>query len=259
MKKKLTYILVAICGQIAMGQGRIGIGTQNPTADLHIKSNKEYIFSLRDGVHQEDSYVLAASGIRGVIKKKSTNIFKTLKFARLNESAEIKNLIIDPADTYIPKYVGKWNGVRDATLELPYGKWAVYITSIITLDNMSRVPEFRNTAITTDVMIVDYDDWAAKIYDKPSAYVEGDTKDSLNGNGFVSGALVFPNQKETIKGIIIINNTDTTRSVRTFRFSTRMTVNTENEYTFNILKEKTVVGILSTSNPQTQVYAVPLN
>lgn len=254
MKKILTYFLIVICGQITIAQ--VGIGTNSPTAMFHVKSDQDYIFTLNDGKTSEDSYVLTAGTVNGYIEKQSTNIFKNIKFATLNTYGDENRTVIPTTEPYEQKYVGNWYGIRAAQITLPYGKWAVYITSLITLNNMANVNAFKNTALTADIMIVDATNTA---YDSPSVQVEGDTKDSVNGNGFVSGTIVFPNQKDIIKGIIIINNNDSGRRNVTYRFAARVTVNTEDEYAFDILRGKTVAGILNATNSQTQVYAVPLN
>jgi hypothetical protein len=254
MKKNIITILMAICGQMAIAQ--VGINTQQPTASLHIKSDKEYIFTLLDNDHREDMYVLTADGNLGDIVKRSTNIFKNLKFATLGTLNRGDALIPASVD-YQPKYVGDWYQIIGASIELPYGKWAVNITSLMTMDpvNLNIV---KNTAITAEIMMMDY-----IIADPnnlvPSKDTEGNTKDSKNGNGYVSGTLVFPSQKEIVKGIIIINNDDPQRKARTYRFAARVTVQTESPEAFNLVRPKVLRGILNNNYSQTQVYAIPLN
>jgi len=251
MKKITTIFLVAICGQFAIAQ--IGIGTVTPTADLHIVSNKEYIFTLKDNNASSDSFVLTSKdNTEGFVKKESTSIFKNLKFGSLNTGAELENKIIPATEPYSQNYTSGWKIVRDgANIRLPQGRWAVYFTTLITLDRFINTEVIRNTAITVDIKMTD------RAYaDSPD--VEGDTLGSPNGNGFVSGSIIFPSQKDIVKGVIIINNTKPGEGV-VYRFMSRITVTTDSADAFNSLKDRTVTSILNGNFSQNQIYAVPLN
>ncbi|UYW00554.1 hypothetical protein K5I29_08350 [Flavobacterium agricola] len=259
MKKLLLLYLLLF--DLGILNAQVGIGTAEPTAGLHVLAQEKhpYILSIKDGQNAEDSYVLIHEN-DGFIKKESTNIFKNLKFAKLSAKPAITYPIIPNTELYKTKYVGDWLGLPDdVTLALPYGKWAVYITSLISLNNTTDVLSYRSSAITTEIMLIDLDNYNNNIFDKPSKDTEGNSQNSLNGNGFVAGNIVFPSSKDIVKGIIIINNNDSNRRIRNYRFAARISVDTKHSNTFNSLKNNSLNAILHKDFRQNQVYAIPLN
>jgi len=257
MKKTVLYAILLCCAQLSLAQ--VGIRTANPTATLHVVADSTYshIFTLNDGVTSQDSYVLVASDENGSIKKESTNIFKNLKFANLATTATNRQLVpnTNPPTAFTESYVGDWYMITGVTIDLPYGKWAVHISSLFTLNEVN-LESIMNTAVSADITMVDY---AIPNPIVPSVDIEGDAKDSTNGQGMASGTIVFPGRKEIVKGIIIINNNHPRKSNRSYRFAARNRLNTQDRASFELLRSKPVEGLLHSNNTQTQVYAIPLN
>lgn len=256
MRKILLSITCFVVGYL---NAQVGIGTATPSADLHVLSNKEYIFTLIDSKVVSDNYVLTANDSEGKIKKEANSVFNTIKFLDLTKVAP-KSLQIIPKDqTFTNFFVGDWISLgEDTSISLSHGRWAVAITSLISLDEFSDfVPDdYLITTLTIELQIIDSSNKPSII----SVDVEGDKREIYNGRGSAVGALVFPTLKDILRGTIIINNPQ--EYIKDYYFAVRFILETNNHADsvtiFNSLKDLNMKSILDNSN-ENQVYAIPLN
>jgi len=254
MKKIWLYFAVLTVGCI---NAQIGIGTINPEADLHLHSNKEYLFTLLDGKSNSDNYVLTAFDETGRIEKIENTVFNTIKFTNLKTTNSHSFSMIPENETFTRYYKGEWLSLdNDLYLSLSEGRWAVFITSLLTVENpeLLLTDDFLNTTVTVEIHVIDKDNLDSPDITSPD--VEGNALNDLQGKGSAVGALVFPTIKDLIRGTIIVHNTNA--GIKNYYFAVRFIVNTDSEKNFEVLKNLKVNSILDDSL-ENQIYAIPLN
>lgn len=210
--------------------GNVGIGTANPTASLHVKTENEFVLRVEDNINTDfGDYVLTSADTKGTFLKKQTNAFKTAFVIPLPATG-----------TDITTASPNWQSTA-VTFEIPNGRWSIVANFL--LKCKENISANTNTAIIVKASLADFGSTT------PSNDIEGNTIASTMGTGTFEGLFNMPVNKGLLTGSIVINNTGDTK---------KYTIIANKNY-FGENKTCTIGNLGNTVDPQNILYALPLN
>ncbi len=184
MKK---YIFLFIFQSMYFWGQNVGIGTTAPTANLHIKSDKQYILRIEDNVNTDsEQFAITAADTEGLLTKTPTEVFRKIILGNL---------------TSTPSTVGSSWTNTGTKITLETGRWLVQFNLALIADtDLSSYTGTTSGAVEVSASLADEGGTT------PTSYIEGDTKGSTGGNGLFYGLILSPSNKGLLKGMLIINN-----------------------------------------------------
>ncbi len=231
--KKLTILSILISPFFYGQNDKVGIGTDEPTATLHVKTKDdvEYIMRLEDSQDTRyGDYVVTSSDNLGTFKKTQTNAFKTTFVVSLPTTG-----------TNITTAAPGWQ-TTGLTFEIPNGRWTI-VTNLL-LKCQQDVSSRNNNAVLVKATLADEGTLV------PSGDIEGNTPGSKTGTGIYQGVLNTPLNKSLLTGSIIINNTGTKKNY---------TLIANRTYLGDSGLNCTISNLGIRSETQNIIYAIPLN
>lgn len=230
MKKTAIIISVIFAGSTAAAQtGNVGIGTTAPTANLHIKTDNEFVMRVEDGTNTDYAdYVVISEDDKGTFKKQQVNAFRTAYTVALPASS---NNITSSS----------WQDTG-VTVNVQNGRWSVVANLVLkcTEDMSSNT----NTAIIVKASLADPTGTLT-----PSPDIEGNTEGSTAGTGIYQGTFNLPLNKGLLTGSIVVNNSG---DVKNYRL-----IANKDYYGTNVTC--TIYQLGRSDEKQNIIYALPLN
>src|SRR5690606_9053417 len=84
-----TLILILLLFSVPLF-AQVGVGAENPTATLHVKTENEYILRVEDGVDTSTSfYTIQSSDEFGTFKKVATDVFRRVQLSSLPDTGTL--------------------------------------------------------------------------------------------------------------------------------------------------------------------------
>lgn len=226
---KLLYLSVVCCliSFTKAQSGNIGIGTTEPSATLHLKTDNPYILRIEDNLNTATSnFLIQSVDNKGTFQKTATNKFRRVQVSQLGTGVSLSTLY------------PLWQ-TSTVAITLPPGRWVV--TGVILL-KPSSVLSGSSKALTARATFSDTNGGTT-----PSADIEGESS-GVSGLAYFKGTLNAPLSYDLMLGNIIINNT---------------TIGNKSYYMIaNIEKQggtENFINFGSSIEKQNQIYAIPLN
>lgn len=195
MKKISTLVGLMISILTFAQQPLTGIGTQSPTASLHVVSDNEYILKLEDNINTATSfYTIQSADNVGTFKKTPTEVFRKVQLAEFTTEGSI-----------ISTAAPSWQ-VTSLNITLPPGKWQ--ITGTIVLYPSEDLSQNSNIVANCQLSISDNISSTSPSNDIIS--------DGGMGQRYFLGSYYSPSTYETMKGNIYVNNTGLTNKTYYF-------------------------------------------
>ncbi|UOE39360.1 hypothetical protein [Chryseobacterium oryzae] len=203
MKYYLSCSALLFCMLFSKAQN-IGIGTTNPTSNLHIKSDKDYILRIIDGTNTDnEQFAIAAADATGLLVKTPTTVFKKIAISTLGASG----VTLATEDT--------WEDTG-TTISLEVGRWLVQ--TAIAIEPSADVSSFIGDYSKYITVLGSLADSTGALV--PTQNIEGDSKGTFGGNGLFRGILETPSTIGVMKGLIVINNNS--GSTKTYRLIAKL-------------------------------------
>lgn len=218
-----------------MSHAQVGIGTNSPTATLHVKTDNNYIMRLEDKVNtNNNNWTITSKDTNGTFEKTETGDFRRTVVFKLPTTGAI---------------ISTLNPIWQATgikITIPSGKWMV--TGSIALIPNSDLAANGNVAYQCRMTLSDDISNIAPSIDLIGAYPNP-------GSGLMYGRLAAPLPKDLVVGNIMINNTSlTAKDYYIIANIERIGIPATGDLANLVFKD-----FASDTIPENQLYAIPIN
>lgn len=226
MKKNIILFSLGLSSAVLFSQtGNVGIGTENPSATLHLKTNNQYILRIEDAVDTSTSfYTIQSSDDKGTFKKVPTDVFRKVQILMLPNIGQTV-VVTSP----------NW-GITPISITVAPGKWQ--ITGSLVLRPSASIG--ANGVLKCRMSVADTSSSTI-----PSSDIIADT---TTGNGFFEGSYYSPSTHEIMKGNIYINNSS--GGNKTYYFIANIERINATSINFS--------NFGSSTEPENQIFAIPI-